>query len=244
MNPIGVLIPDWPVPPTVRTAMTMRTGGVSIGRYASCNLAAHVGDHPAAVAENRRRLRLQLDLPSEPTWLNQVHGRVVARLSEPLPEAADAVVTFRRGPVCAVLVADCLPVFLASGAGNRIGLAHAGWRGLAAGVIEATVAALDCDPAQLVAWLGPAIGPRAFEVGDEVRAACVAGDPDAATHFNAGRAGRFLADLPALARRRLVRCGVGSIHGGQLCTASDPARFYSYRRDGVTGRMAALAWLV
>jgi len=160
-----------------------------------------------------------------------------------LPDSADAAVTFERGPVCAVLVADCLPIFLASRDGDCVGLAHAGWRGLAAGVIEATVVALGRDPARLVAWLGPAIGPLAFEVGEEVRAAFIESDPVATTHFRAGHAGRWMADLPALARRRLIACGVSSVHGGGTCTASDPARFYSYRRDGVTGRMAALAWL-
>jgi hypothetical protein len=223
--------------------MSTRAGGVSHGPYASLNLAAHVGDDPAAVAENRRRLRAALDLPSEPSWLQQVHGRDVARLPEPLPDTADAAVAFGCGPVCAVLVADCLPVFLASRDGDRVGLAHAGWRGLAAGVIEATVVALGCDPARLVAWLGPAIGPLAFEVGEDVRSAFTAGDPAAANHFHAGGAGRWLADLPALARRRLRECGVGSVHGGGICTVTDPARFYSYRRDGVTGRIAALAWL-
>lgn len=243
MTGAGFLVPDWPVPATVRAIVTTRAGGVSAGPWASFNLAAHVGDDPAAVAENRRRLRAALELPSEPSWLTQVHGHEVAHLPGPLPEAADAAVAFERGPVCAVLVADCLPVFLASRNGDRIGVAHAGWRGLAAGVIEATVAALGCDPARLVAWLGPAIGPQAFEVGEEVRAAFTARDPDAAIQFRPGRAGRWLADLTALARRRLVECGIASVHGGGTCTVSDPARFYSYRRDGVTGRVAALAWL-
>ena len=237
------LVPDWPAPATVRAAMTTRAGGASAGPWASFNLASHVGDDPAAVAENRCRLRAALDLPSEPSWLQQVHGHVVARLPGPLPEAADAAVAFGRDAVCAVLVADCLPVFLASRDGDRVGVAHAGWRGLAAGVLEATVVALGCDPARLVAWLGPAIGPQAFEVGEEVRSAFTAQDAAAAALFHPGRAGRWLADLPALARRRLMACGVASVHGGGTCTVSDPARFYSYRRDGVTGRMAALAWL-
>lgn len=237
------LVPDWPAPASVRAVMTTRSGGVSEGPWASLNLATHVGDDPAAVAENRRRLRVALELATEPSWLNQVHGREVARLPGPLPQAADAAVAFGRGAICAVLVADCLPVFLASQDGDRIGLAHAGWRGLAAGVVEATVVALGCDPARLVAWLGPAIGPKDFEVGDEVRAAFVANDAAAAAHFKEEPAGRWLADLPALARRRLMACGVASVHGGGNCTVSDPARFYSYRRDGVTGRMAALAWL-
>lgn len=243
MNAAGFYTPDWPVPPAVRAAMTTRMGGISRGPHAAFNLAAHVGDDAAAVAANRRRLRELLDLPAEPAWLQQVHGCAVARLPEPVPDAADAAVAFGPGAVCAVLVADCLPVLLASRDGDRVGVAHAGWRGLAAGVIEATVAALGGDPARLVAWLGPAIGPQAFEVGAEVRAACTEGDPDAAAHFRPGRAGRWLADLPALARRRLAICGVGSVHGGTDCTVADPGRFYSYRRDGVTGRMAALVWL-
>ncbi len=243
MSAPDFLQPDWPAPACVRAVMTTRVGGVSAGPYASFNLASHVGDDESAVVENRRHLHLALDLPSEPAWLEQVHGVAVAIVPDSRPTAADAVVTFERGGVCAVLVADCLPVFLANRDGNRVGLAHAGWRGLASGVIEATVAALDCDPASLVAWLGPAIGPTAFEVGAEVRAAFTENDPGAAAEFRAGRDGRFLADLPALARRRLAGCGVSSVHGGGLCTFSDPARFYSYRRDGVTGRMAALAWL-
>jgi len=243
MSDAGFLFPDWPAPPAVCAVMTTRGGGVSEGPYASLNLAAHVGDDPAAVTENRRRLHAALDLPSEPSWLQQVHGNAVARLPEPPADPADAAVAFRRGPVCAVLVADCLPVFIASRDRDRVGLAHAGWRGLAAGVIEATVAALDCDPARLIAWLGPAIGPEAFEVGEEVRAAFVSGSPAAAACFRAGRIGRWMADLPALARQRLLACGVDSVHGGGACTFADPARFYSYRRDGVTGRMAALAWL-
>lgn len=237
------LVPDWPAPARVRAAMTTRAGGASAGAWASLNLATHVGDDPAAVAENRRRVRATLDLPSEPGWLGQVHGARVAVLPRDDDEPADASVCFTPGLVCAVLVADCLPVFLASRDGDRVGIAHAGWRGLAGGVVEATVAALECDPSRLVAWLGPSIGPRAFEVGAEVREAFVAQDPGAEGAFVAGRPGRWLADLPALARRRLEAAGVSAVSGGGLCTYADPARFYSYRRDGATGRMAALAWL-
>lgn len=237
------LHPDWPAPARVRAVMTTRGGGVSHTPYASFNLATHVGDDEAAVAENRRRLRSELQLPSEPAWLEQVHGIGVATVPEPRSGPADAIVSFERGGVCAVLVADCLPVFLTSRDGDRVGLAHAGWRGLAAGVVEAAVAALDCDPGKLVAWLGPAIGPAAFEVGDEVRKAFADRDPAAAAEFRVGRDGRWLADLPALARRRLAACGVQSVHGGELCTYADRERFFSYRRDGATGRMAALAWL-
>lgn len=237
------LVPGWSVPARVRAAMTMRAGGVSDGPYASFNLATHVGDAPALVAENRRRLRDALGLPAEPAWLDQVHGTGVAVLPAAEKMIADAAVTFTRGQVCAVLVADCLPVFLAGRTGDRVGIAHAGWRGLAAGVLEATLAALECDPRDVVAWLGPSIGPRAFEVGDEVRDAFLAQDDGAAAQFNRGRTGRWLADLPGLARSRLAAAGVAAVSGGDFCTHADPSRFYSFRRDGATGRMAALAWL-
>jgi YfiH family protein len=237
------LHPDWPVPAGVRALMTTRGGGASQAPYASFNLATHVGDDEAAVAENRRRLRSALQLPAEPAWLEQVHGIGVATVPGPRSGSADAMVSFERGGVCALLVADCLPVFFASRDGDRVGLAHAGWRGLAGGVVEAAVAALNCDPGKLVAWLGPAIGPAAFEVGDEVRTAFTERDPAATAEFRPGRDGRWLADLPALARRRLAACGVQSVSGGELCTYTERERFFSYRRDGVTGRMAALAWL-
>jgi purine-nucleoside/S-methyl-5'-thioadenosine phosphorylase / adenosine deaminase len=237
------LQPDWPAPSSVRGAMTTRTGGVSSGRYESFNLAMHVGDELAAVAENRRRLREALRLPSDPQWLEQVHGGEVAVIPGERSRAVDAAVSFTPGAVCAVMVADCLPVFLASREGDRIGLVHAGWRGLAAGVVEAAIAKLECDPKRLVAWLGPSIGPEAFEVGDDVRIALTAGDPGASAHFSAGHAGHFFADLPALTRRRLALAGVTDVHGGRHCTYSEPARFYSHRRDGRTGRMAALLWL-
>ncbi len=243
MSTFEFLQPDWPAPAKVRAYMTTRAGGASRGPYASFNLASHVGDDEAAVAKNRLRLRQALSLPSEPSWLDQVHGTDVTVVPGRVAGSADAIVAFTPGAVCAVLVADCLPVFLASRDGDRAGLAHAGWRGLAAGVIEAAVAALDCDPARLVAWLGPSIGPETFEVGPEVRDAFAAKDPASETDFSRGRDGRFFADLPALARRRLVASGVRSVGGGELCTYSDPTRFYSYRRDGATGRMAALIWL-
>ena len=235
--------PDWPAPARVRAAMTTRAGGVSRGPYASFNLASHVGDEESAVTENRRRLRNALQLPSEPSWLEQVHATSIATLPVPVPTTADAAVAFVPGQVCAVLVADCLPVIFASVAGDRVAIAHAGWRGLAAGVLEGTVGALACDPADLVAWLGPAIGPSAFEVGAEVREAFVTQDAASSADFRAGSSGRFFADLPALARRRLHAAGVRALFGGALCTHADASRFYSYRRDGATGRMAALAWL-
>ena len=237
------LVPDWPVPAGVRAVMTTRRGGVSVEPYASFNLASHVGDDGRAVAANRHRLRHALSLPTEPAWLEQVHGTAVAVLPGIVAGPADAAVAFTPGHVCAVLVADCLPVFLASRAGDRVGVAHAGWRGLADGVVEATVAALDCEPGSLVAWLGPSIGPDAFEVGSDVREAFLDRDAGAAAAFRAGSAGNYHADLPALARRRLAALGIRDVSGGGLCTHADPARFYSFRRDGATGRMAALVWL-
>jgi polyphenol oxidase len=243
MPGLEFLVPGWSVPARVRAVVTTRSGGVSKGPRASFNLAAHVGDNPAAVAENRRRLRDALGLPAEPAWLEQVHGTGVAVLPEGGRVVADAAVSFTRGEVCAVLVADCLPVFLANRAGNRVGIAHAGWRGLAAGVVESTLAALDCEPRDIVAWLGPSIGPQAFEVGEEVRDAFLSRDEGAAAQFEPGRPGRWMADLPGLARRRLAAAGIADVGGGDLCTHADAARFYSFRRDGATGRLAALAWL-
>lgn len=235
------LVPDWPAPPTVRALVTTRAGGVSAGPYASMNPADHVGDDPRAVAENRRRLR-QL-LPAEPHWLTQVHGTAVYRVEAGGSRQADACVSHMPNAVCAVLTADCLPVLLTDRAGTLVAAAHAGWRGLAAGVLESTVAAMQAPPDTLMAWLGPAIGPTAFQVGEEVRAAFVAADPAAALAFAPDAEGRFRADLYRLARQRLARAGVTAVYGGGLCTFSDARRFFSYRRDGTTGRMASLVWL-
>jgi YfiH family protein len=209
------------------------------------NLGAHVGDDPAAVAENRRRLRDGLGLPAEACWLHQVHGARVLDLDTGAGERpeADASISRQPGAVLGVQVADCLPVLLASRDGRVVGAAHAGWRGMAAGVLEATVRALRVPPAELAAWLGPAIGPAAFEVGGEVREAFMAEDPAAAEAFQANAAGRWQCDLYLLARQRLARSGLSSVHGGGYCTFSTPARFFSYRRDGQCGRMAALVWI-
>jgi hypothetical protein len=196
------------------------------------------------VAENRRLLRAALDLPREPRWLTQVHGRQVVEAGEagPPPDA-DASVARSPGPVCAVLTADCLPVLLCDRSGTRAAAAHAGWRGLAAGVLEATVAALGPAPEELIAWLGPAIGQRPYEVGAEVRGAFVDADPAAEVAFVPSPGGRWLADVYALARRRLAGIGVDAVYGGGLCCHDDPTHYYSYRRDRVTGRMASLVWL-
>jgi YfiH family protein len=239
-------MPDWRAARAVRAAFTLRTGGVSAAPFDSLNLGAHVGDTPAAVAENRRRVRARLDLPAEPAWLEQVHGTGVADLDargEGSRAPADAVITRRAGRVCAVQVADCMPVLLAARDASAVAVAHAGWRGLAAGVLEATVAQLGVTAGGLLAWLGPAISARHFEVGGEVRTAFLAGDPGASAAFAPNAHGRWQCDLVVLARRRLAALGVTEVSGGAWCTYADPARFFSYRRDGRCGRMAALIWL-
>jgi len=245
---VAVLTPEWPVPQGVCAAFTLRSGGVSAPPFDSLNLGAHVGDAAAAVAENRRRVRTQLRLPAEPAWIEQVHGTDVLDLDH-WPQAhapgatADAVIARRAGRICAVQVADCLPVLFAAREGSVVGAAHAGWRGLAAGVLEATVAGLAVEPGRLLAWLGPAIGREHFEVGDEVRTAFVGRDSRAALAFAGNRRGRWQCDLVALARQRLAALGVTAVFGGTWCTYADAARFFSYRRDGRCGRMAALVWL-
>lgn len=239
----GWLAADWPAPPWVRAGATLRTGGVSQPPFESLNLADHVDDDPRAVAANRARLRHALGLPSEPRWLHQVHGceAVAAETVVPGTTSADAQYTDRPGEVCAVLTADCLPVLLCDRDGERVAAVHAGWRGLAGGVLEAALDRLGA-PAQW-AWLGPAIGPAHFEVGGEVRQRFVDHDARAATAFRPSPAGRWLADLYVLARQRLSARGVNGVFGGGCCTYADAARFYSYRRDRVTGRMASLIWL-
>jgi YfiH family protein len=241
---IDVLHPDWPVPGRVHAATTLRTSGVSIAPCDTLNLGIHVGDDPAAVDENRRRLRTDLKLPSEPHWLEQVHGTEVADLDAVTPaQRADAAVTRTPGKVCAIQVADCMPVLFATKDASAIGAAHAGWRGLAGGVLEATIAAMRADPAETYAWLGPAISQQHFEVGDEVRAAFISHDAAAASAFSRNARKRWQCDLYALARQRLTALGVRNISGGGWCTYEDRARFFSFRRDGRCGRMAALIWL-
>lgn len=238
--------PQWAGPPGVHAAFTLRTGGTSAAPFDTLNLGAHVGDDPVHVAANRRRVAEALALPSAPLWLQQVHGTAVHEIAADgaAPSApADGVCTRVRGQVCAILVADCLPVLLTSRAGNVIGAAHAGWRGLAAGVIEAAVAAMRVPCSELVAWLGPAIGPRHFEVGDEVRAAFVAHGSAAAEAFRPGEHGRWWCDLACLARQRLEALGVAAVSADGSCTYADRERFFSFRRDGQCGRMAALIWM-
>ena len=260
------IIPDWPAPANVRALQTTCDGGVSAGAYASLNLGDHVGDDPVAVARNRALLRATL--PAEPVWLKQVHGNIVADADRTVgvPDA-DAALARQPGKICAVMTADCLPLLLCDEAGTVVAAAHAGWRGLAGGVVEATVKAMNVAPERLLVWLGPAIGPQAFEVGEEVRQAFMAHDPAAAKAFAPSPALRtqhsglgtqdsglstqdsglstqkWLADIFLLARQRLALLGVKRVFGGGLCTYTDAERFYSYRRDRATGRMASLIWL-
>lgn len=243
MNTDDWILPDWPAPSWVKAVSTTRAGGVSAGAYASLNLAQHVADDARTVAENRRRLREALALPAEPVWLNQVHGRGIVDADRAAPGAeGDGAVSRAAGHVCAVITADCLPVLLCDRAGTCVAAVHAGWRGLADGVIEAAVAAMGVPGNSLLAWLGPAIGPQAFEVGDDVRAAFMAHDPLAAEAFQP-HGERWHADIYRLAHQRLAALGITEVHGGGWCTYEDATRFYSYRRDGATGRMATLVWL-
>ncbi len=237
--------PEWPVPAHVHALVTTRIGGVSSGPYASLNLGTHTHDDAAAVAENRARLTACL--PQPPRWLAQVHGvRVVdadrmSGTSNEIPQA-DASVARKPGTVCAILIADCLPILFTDRAGSCVAAAHAGWRGLASGVIANTVARMPAAPADLLAWIGPGIGPATFEVGADVLHAFCEAAPEHRTAFTTLRPGKWLCDLPALARAALRRAGLTQIYGGTDCTVADPQRFYSYRRDTITGRMAALIW--
>jgi polyphenol oxidase len=242
--------PAWPAPAGVQAVMTTREGGHGLPPFQGYNLGDHVGDDPTTVAVHREELAHALGV--RPVYLRQVHGTEVVRLEESTlagtPLTADAAITTSPGVACTILVADCLPVLFADRRGRGVGAAHAGWRGLAGGVLERTVAALvqalDARQEHLVAWLGPCIGPRRFEVGEEVRAAFLAGQPGADAHFTPGeRPGKWLADLQGLARDRLNGCGVGDVSAEPACTVEEASRFFSFRRDGRTGRMAALVWL-
>jgi YfiH family protein len=242
--PADWIVPDWPAPACVRAFVTTRAGGVSEGEHASLNLGTKSGDDAARVASNRGTVRALL--PSEPAWLAQVHGNSVADLDAPagdrLPEA-DAAATSVPGRVAVVLTADCLPVFLCRDDGSRVAVAHAGWRGLAAGVLENAVAAVGGPPGRVLAWLGPAIGPAAFEVGAEVREAFAGVHREAASAFVPRGGGKYLADLYALARLRLAAAGVAAVSGGGFCTWTERERFFSYRREKLSGRMGAFIWI-
>lgn len=235
------IIPDWPAPPHVRAFVTTRAGGVSRGPYVSLNLGLRTGDDPAAVAANRQRLCAAL--PQAPRWLRQVHGNTVVE-ADALTDSpeADAAIARKPGTVCAVMVADCIPVLFTDRAGTFCAIAHAGWRGLAGGVLENVVRRLPGAPSHLLAWLGPCIGPAAFEVGADVRDAFLALHADSEGAFAPHADGKWLADLCLLARQQLRRAGLSDVAGGGYCTYSDPERFFSYRRDRTTGRMTAVIW--
>ena len=235
---------DWPADARIVAGTTLREGGASSGPYRSFNIAGHVGDEPAAVESNRRQFRELAGIQAEPLWLNQVHSSIAVRNPDPdtLPQA-DAAYSNRPGDTCVVMTADCLPVLFASQDAREIAAAHAGWRGLCAGILEATVAQFEAPGEQLMAWLGPAISRHAFEVGDEVRQAFLAVDQAAASCFEQNERGRWQADLYALARQRLAACGITAVFGDVQCTFGDSSRFFSYRRDGQCGRMASFITL-
>lgn len=240
----NLIVPQWPLPQGVAACSSTRRGGVSLSPYDSLNLGAHCGDNPEHVAENRRLFYATCALPVQPTWLEQVHGTTVLKLEdEPyLSKRADACYSVTPGKVCAVMTADCLPVLFCNTAGTEVAAAHAGWRGLCAGVLEETIACFHDLPANIIAWLGPAIGPAAFEVGPEVREAFIAKDKKADSAFRVSGE-KYYADIYQLARQRLENIGVTQVYGGERCTWTESDDFFSYRREGITGRMASFIWL-
>lgn len=244
MSAVLIHLQDWPRHPRVAAAFTTRGGGESRAPYDSFNLAHHVGDDPDAVQGNRRLLRETLALKQEPAWLDQIHGTRVARIDSPGSRAcADGSWTDQGELACAILSADCLPVLFADAEGRCVAAAHAGWRGLAAGVLESTLSSMPASPGTITAWLGPAISRAAFEVGGEVREAFVSHDKTLEAAFAPGVGGRWFGDLYAIARARLAAAGVQQVHGGGRCTYAESQDFFSYRRDGRCGRMASLVWL-
>lgn len=239
------LVPDWPAPATIHAATTLRTGGVSEGGYASLNPAAHVGDDVLRVEQNRAIIKAMLNLPAEPVWLEQIHSnRAVKAVKTASLQQADASYTDEAGVVCAVMTADCLPLLVCSADGAKVAAIHAGWRGLLAGVISNTVKAMQTPShqADLLVWLGPAIGPDCFEVGAEVRDAFLEKSPEFNSAFRGQDNGKWLADIYRMARVELAALGITSVYGGTSCTVTEHERFYSYRRDTQTGRMATLIW--
>ena len=239
---IKPIIPDWPAPEHVRAYSTTRKDGVSQGAWASLNLATHVKDDPVHVAENRRRLSEALAIPNEPYWLEQVHGTEVVRPELMTTHCADAAFTQQSDTPCVVMTADCLPVLFCDEQGTAVAATHAGWRGLAAGVLEQTLKCFD-DPSKVMAWMGPAIGPKHFEVGDEVREVFVQQHSQTESAFVESRPGHWMTDIFQLAQQRLSAAGVPKIYGGGVCTYADAYHFYSFRRESITGRMASLIWL-
>jgi YfiH family protein len=241
------IFPDWPAPDNVKAVMTTRHGGVSLPPFGGLNLGDHVDDNPESVQLNRKQLASDLSLPKQPAWLTQVHGVNVAECSTAKSaDAADAIIGKATNDVCAIMTADCLPVLFCNRQGTVVAAAHAGWRGLADGVLEATIKKMTCKPEDILVWMGAAIGPSAFEVGDEVRDAFIAQHPEAIEAFKAHAEGKWLADIYMLARIRFksVQIPTGNVYGGGLCTFTQTTTFYSYRRESRTGRMASLIWLL
>lgn len=237
----GWLIPDWPAPAGVKSCVTTRAGGVSLAPFDSFNLGDHVDDDSQAVSSNRLALTSRLGI--QPAWLRQVHGVSVVKATPTEVMEADASWTSTPGIACTIMTADCLPALFCNRAGDRVAAAHAGWRGLAAGVLEAAVSSFSNDPADVMVWLGPAIGPDAFEVGPEVREAFISTHPSTVDAFVPSvNHGKFMANIYQLARLRLAAYGVTSVYGGGFSTYNDP-RFYSYRRSARTGRFASLIWI-
>jgi YfiH family protein len=240
----GFITPAWPAPENVHALTTLRTGGYSSAPYSSFNLAEHTGDDAECVNRNRALLREHFSLPDEPLWLQQVHSnRIVSAGPENIGAEADGSWTCHVGNVCVVMTADCLPVLICNRQGSKVAAVHAGWRGLHAGVVTSAIRLLDSDPADLMVWLGPAIGPQAFEVGPEVLQAFADRNDENRSAFRQTDNQHWLCDLYRLARIELSSQGVDSVFGGNECTCTDEQRFYSYRRDGDTGRMASLIWL-
>ena len=243
---IEIIRPDWPAAKNIHAVCTTRNvlqkTGSSTGAYASLNLAQHVEDDRAHVQQNRQLLKQQLQLPDEPLWLDQVHGKQVVNAAQPDELSADASYSLLKNKVCAVMTADCLPVLICNRKGSKVAAAHAGWRGLADGVIEASIQSLNEKPEDLLVWLGPAIGPLAFEVGSEVREVFITNLAESDLAFKENRPGHYLADIYLLARLRLKRMGIEAVYGGEHCTYTDSDHFYSYRRDGKTGRQVSLIW--
>ncbi|HHJ20208.1 MAG TPA: peptidoglycan editing factor PgeF [Gammaproteobacteria bacterium] len=246
MTTLKRLEPDWSVDPKVHACITTRQGGYSQAPFHSLNLGSHVNDNPKDVAKNRAHILQALQLPARPHWLNQVHGTHVFHADHHTPEqpvTADASVSRQPETVCAILTADCLPVFFAAVDGSEIGIAHAGWRGLASGILEATLQAMTTHNSQIAVWMGPAIGPDAFEVGEDVRNAFVTQNADNMPFFKPNKPGHYHANLYQLATLKLNQAGVTKVSGGDHCTYSETKDFFSYRREKETGRMASLIWI-
>ena len=240
---IETLKPDWPAPPGIQACCTTRRGGVSQAPFDSLNLGLHVGDNAEDVARNRDRLRDALQLPGEPSWINQTHSTRVITLEQDDGRDADAAITREPGRIAVVMTADCLPILLCNRQGSEVAAIHAGWRGLQAGVLQGTISTMQSPPRQLMAWIGPGISQGCFEVGEEVYAAFVDADAAATSWFLANRPGHWLCDLAGLAESVLRQQGVADVLRSPHCSYRDAEMFYSYRREPVSGRMASLIWI-